>query len=108
MDEANRSLKRVITDYKEYIETTTKGPVVERAKVSDFGGIIVKEDQKVSVENLCQLRTEIECYKVLCSLCSICTHYTTDEGIGWCLCIHVDHPRPHLLRSPRPSGPHRQ
>ena len=51
MDEANRSLKRVITDYKEYIETTTKGPVVERAKVSNFGGVIVKEDQKVSGRN---------------------------------------------------------
>ena len=53
MDDANRSLKRVITDYKDYIETTTKGPVVERAKVSDFGGVIVKEDQKVSTESLC-------------------------------------------------------
>ena len=51
MDKANHSLKRVITDYKEYIETTTKGPVVERAKVSDFGGVIVKEDQKVSGKN---------------------------------------------------------
>ena len=51
MDEANRSLKRVITDYKEYIETTTKGPVVERAKVSNFGGVIVKEDRKVSGRN---------------------------------------------------------
>ena len=52
MDEANRSLKRVITEYKDYIETTTKGPVVERAKVSNFGGIIVKEDQKVNTEDL--------------------------------------------------------
>ena len=52
MDEANRSLKRVITEYKDYIETTTKGPVVERAKVSDFGGIIIKEDQKVNTEDL--------------------------------------------------------
>ena len=52
MDEANCSLKRVITEYKDYIETTTKGPVVERAKVSDFGGIIIKEDQKVNTEDL--------------------------------------------------------
>jgi hypothetical protein len=48
MGEADRSLKRIISDYKDYIETTTKGPVVERAKVNDFGGIIVKEDQKVN------------------------------------------------------------
>ena len=47
MDEADRTLKRVITDYKEYIETTTKGPIVERSKVKDFGGVIVKEEQKV-------------------------------------------------------------
>ena len=52
MDEANRSLKRVIAEYKDYIEMTTKGPVVERAKVSNFGGIIVKEDQKVNTEDL--------------------------------------------------------
>ena len=48
MDEANRSLKRIISEYKDYIESTTKGPLMERAKVSDFGGVIVKEDQKVS------------------------------------------------------------
>ena len=48
MDEANRSLKKVIIDYKDYIETTTKGPVLERSKVTNFGSIIVKEDQKVS------------------------------------------------------------
>lgn len=48
MDEANRTLKRVITDFKDYIETTTKGPIVERSKVNDFGGVIVKEEQKVS------------------------------------------------------------
>ena len=48
MDEANRSLKRIISEYKDYIESTTKGPLMERAKVSDFGGVIVKEDQKAS------------------------------------------------------------
>jgi hypothetical protein len=47
MGEADCSLKRIISDYKDYIESTTKGPVVERAKVNNFGGIIVKEDQKV-------------------------------------------------------------
>ena len=47
MDEPNRALKKVIAEYKDYIETTTKGPIVERAKVTDFGGVIVKEDQKV-------------------------------------------------------------
>ena len=46
-DEADKTLKRVITNYKEYIETTTKGPIVERSKVTDFGGVIVKEEQKV-------------------------------------------------------------
>ena len=49
MDEANRSLKKVITEYKDYIETTTKGPVVERSRVSNFGGVVVKEDQKVRI-----------------------------------------------------------
>ena len=48
MDDANHSLKRIISEYKDYIESTTKGPLMERAKVSDFGGVIVKEDQKVS------------------------------------------------------------
>ena len=47
MDDPNRALKKVITEYKDYIETATKGPIVERAKVNDFGGVIVKEDQKV-------------------------------------------------------------
>jgi hypothetical protein len=55
MGEADRSLKRIISDYKEYIESTTKGPVVERAKVKDFGGIIVKEDQKVRTQRKFQI-----------------------------------------------------
>jgi hypothetical protein len=55
MGEADRSLKRIISDYKDYIESTTKGPVVERAKVKDFGGIIVKEDQKVRTHRKFQI-----------------------------------------------------
>ena len=47
MDEASTSLKRIITDHKDYIESTTKGPIVERSRVADFGGVIVKEEQKV-------------------------------------------------------------
>ena len=63
MDDANHSLKRIITEYKDYIESTTKGPIVERAKVSDFGGIIVKEDQKVSAHRNCVLQNLIILYE---------------------------------------------
>ena len=48
MDEASQTLKRVIGDFNDYIESTTKGPIIERSKVTDFGGIIVKEEQNVS------------------------------------------------------------
>ena len=47
MDEANQTLKRVIMNFKDYIESTTKGPILERSRVTDFGGVIVKEEQKV-------------------------------------------------------------
>ena len=64
MDDANRSLKKVISDHKEYIETTTKGPVMERAKVTDFGGIIVKEEQKVSTCGASLMQTPLGQLKI--------------------------------------------
>ena len=45
--EAASSLREVIVQYKEHIEGTTKGPIVQRSSESDLSNFMEKDEQKV-------------------------------------------------------------
>ena len=47
------SLRRIIGEHREYIEGTTKGPVVERSQEIDLKDMLVEEEQKVMKWGCC-------------------------------------------------------